>query len=384
MAGDMGEKTEEPTGKKLADARNQGQVPKSVDLTGAIGLTTAMLLILFLGDSTIDRFGAILRRVVSGQSFGGAPYDQASAYPVFVDTMSHGLLILVPFLAISFVVAAVVQIKQVGFRITTKPITPDINKLNPVKGFKRLLAVKNIVKTAINSAKMVIVLFAAFLLLKLRIGSLGALPGLEFTAAVMLIIRLMKEMALLLCIILLIIGIIDYVYQKWQHRRDLRMTKHEVKDERRSMEGDMTTKRKRFEMYRKIIVNQIQSNTPQADVVIANPTHFAVAIKYDPETMRAPRVTAKGADLLAFQMRSIAKANKVPIVERPPLARALYAAIEVGQEVAPEHYEAVAEVLAYVYRIDERARERNTPEGTQLRDQSRTESQRAKETMGAA
>jgi flagellar biosynthetic protein FlhB len=140
------------------------------------------------------------------------------------------------------------------------------------------------------------------------------------------------------------------------------MTKSEVQDERRNMEGDIGTKRRRMQMYRSIATNQIQAATPQADVVITNPTHYAVAMKYDRDTMRAPRVTAKGADLLALHMRKIAKAHRVPIVERPPLARALFRGVEVGEEVSPEHYAAVAEVLAYVYRIDERARDASIAE----------------------
>lgn len=362
MAEDMGEKTEDPTGKRLADARNRGNVPKSQDLSGAIALATAVILILALGGRTFEGLAHTLRRVLMGQTPGGDAIHMESALPAFIDSMASGLLLLLPFLILTFVVAAATQLAQVGFLFTTQPIKPNVNKLNPVSGTKKLFGMKNAVKSGVNSIKMAAVIAAAFFLLSLRLPQLGALPGMHLIPAVLTIGRLMLELAILLCIMLLVIGIIDYIYQRWQHKKDLRMTKHEVKDERRSMEGDMGIKRRRFEMYRKLVSNQIQSATPEADVVIANPTHFAVVIKYDQDKMHAPTVTAKGADLLAFHIRSIAKAHNVPIVERPPLARAIFANVEVGQEIAPEHYEAVAEILAYVYRIDERARGKANPQ----------------------
>ena len=170
--------------------------------------------------------------------------------------------------------------------------------------------------------------------------------------------------------LLIFIGFVDMFYQRWQHKKDLRMTKHEVKDERRSMEGDPQVKRRRFQIAQEIAAQGIQNGTPKADVVVTNPTHFSVGIQYDAENMAAPKVVVKGADLMAWRIRQIAKQHDIPIVERPPLARALYWGADVGTEIAPEHYEAVADVLAYVYRLDAEAAKRGgatrarTPEST--------------------
>ncbi len=159
----------------------------------------------------------------------------------------------------------------------------------------------------------------------------------------------------ILLALLLTIGLIDFFYQKWQHGQDLKMTKHEVKDERRSMEGDPKLKSKRFQMAREIALQRINSAVPKADVIITNPTHYSVAIRYDAATMKAPKVVAKGVDYLAMRIREVGRTHSIPIVERPPLARGLYASVEVGQEVSPEFYQAIAEILAFVYRLETQA-----------------------------
>lgn len=214
---------------------------------------------------------------------------------------------------------------------------------------------KNLVKTVVNTGKLVLVGGVAIVVTRRNLGRIVGLPQFEIADIVQIIARMALELAIWLVVILLVLGIIDWVYQRWQHKEDLKMTKQQVKDERRSMEGDPQVKSRRFRMMQDIILNQIQTAVPQADVVVTNPTHFSVAIRYDPEKMNAPKVTAKGADFLAFRIRHLAIASGVPIVERAPLARAIYSGIEVGQEISPEHYEAVAEVLAYVYRMESSA-----------------------------
>jgi flagellar biosynthetic protein FlhB len=164
---------------------------------------------------------------------------------------------------------------------------------------------------------------------------------------------------------MLIIGVADYMYQRWQYTQDLKMTRHEVTDERKSMEGDPEIKARRFRMARQMALQRVNQAVPKADVIVTNPTHFSVALRYDAETMAAPRVVAKGVDFLAMRIRQIAMTHGVPIVERPPLARALYYGVEVGRDVPAEHYQAVAELLAYVYRLDESNRPRLTPPNAQ-------------------
>ena len=210
---------------------------------------------------------------------------------------------------------------------------------------------RNLVKTVVNSLKLAVVVGVTAIVAVFRLGDVAGTAQVHAMAGAYATARIALELALWLLVILIVIGIIDFWYQKWQHNEDLKMTKQEVKDERRSMEGDPHVKSRRFEMMREIIGQRINSAVPQADVVITNPTHFAVAVRYDAETMAAPVVVAKGVDYLAWRIRQVATLNDVPIVERPPLARAIYHGVAVGEQVEPQHYEAVAEILAYVYRL---------------------------------
>ncbi|HHN78261.1 MAG TPA: EscU/YscU/HrcU family type III secretion system export apparatus switch protein [Phycisphaerales bacterium] len=276
----------------------------------------------------------------------------------FMDAMTRAAVLVVPVLVVAFLTAYIVQFVQIGWLVTFKTITPDLKKLSPAKGIKRIFDTKNLVKTGVNIGKLGAAIALTWALLKTRFETLAALPAMGVRPGMWMIGRLMAEVAVLLALLLLVLGLIDWFYQRWQFKRDQRMTKQEVKEERRNMEGDVEVKRRRTRMYAEIARQQVRAGTPTADVVVTNPTHFAVAVKYDGETMDAPTVVAKGADLLAFQIRQIAEQHGVPIVERPPLARALYHGTEVGQQIAPEHYAAVAELLAYVYRLDTDARRR--------------------------
>jgi len=182
-----------------------------------------------------------------------------------------------------------------------------------------------------------------------------ALAGVGLSPALAFALAMALRVALWTLAVLLILGIIDWAYQKWQHNQDLKMTRHEVKDERRASEGDLETKARRLRFARSLMVQRLQHDVPKADVVVTNPTHFSVALKYESGEMSAPRVVAKGADEMAMRIRYIAKTHGVPIVERPPLARALFKDVPVGKEIPAHHYQAVAEVLSYVYRLEGKA-----------------------------
>ena len=266
----------------------------------------------------------------------------------------EGMLVVFPILILSALVAYVGNFVQIGWLISFDPIQPKLNKLSPLAGIKRIFGVRGLVKTVVNTIKLVVMIFVSYQFIKSHMDEIAVLPKLVPMMAMNAILVLVFKLAMILAILLLCIAIIDYLFQKFQHSKDLRMSKQEVKDERKSMEGDPALKGKRLQMAREIVMQQLGANVPEADVIVTNPTHFSVAIKYDPETMSAPKITAKGADLIAFRIRQIARQNDVPIIERPPLARALYWGMEVGQEVSLEHYEAVAELLAFVYRIDNR------------------------------
>ena len=360
MPEELGERTEQPTARRLTEARDRGQVPKSTDLASAIVLFLGAVLIA-IGIGWIgDRFGLVLRTMLDFDRFtGGATVD--SIAPATRLAAWQLAVIMVPVLVIAFIVAYLSHFVQVGWLITFKPVQPKLENLSPLKGIKRVFGVRGQMKTLTNTLKLVAMVVVAILAVLARLPAIAAMPRMAPAQAMRLVGRLGLELALILAVLLLLIALIDYAYQRWQHIKDLKMTKQEVKDERRSMEGDPQLKGRRFRMYQQIIMQQITKSVPDADVVVTNPTHFAVALRYDKKTMASPKVTAKGADELAARIRNLALLNGVPMISRPPLARALYWGVDVGQAISPEHYEAVAEILAYVYRIDERPGRADNP-----------------------
>jgi flagellar biosynthetic protein FlhB len=354
MAEELGERTELPTARRLSEARGRGQVAKSQDLGSALDLVGAVLIIGVFGGSAISAMGAIMRRVLGGET-GGDPLAVSSASEAAVFVAVRAAWIIVPGLLAMLAVGCLSQFGQVGWLWTTEPLHPKLSKLNPVSGVRKLFNTRNLVKTVLNVWKLVLIGLVATLVIRGQLPQLMALPRLGMAPAMYLLALKALELVLWLLPLLVAIGVIDWLYQRWQHTQDLKMTRQEVKEERRSSEGDPEVKRRRHKLAYEIAMQRIQHAVPRADVVVTNPTHYSVALRYDAATMRAPKVVAKGADHMAFRVRHVAVRAGVPIVERPPLARALYHGVEVGQEVSPDLYEAVAEVLAYVYRLAGRA-----------------------------
>ncbi len=354
MAEELGERTEQPTARRLTEARERGQVARSQDLGAAVDLAAAVALVGVFGAWGISTLAAILRGLLGSGAPGDAT-DAASIWAVMAWAGEKAGWVLVPALLAAFLVGVAGQMGQVGWLWTMQPLQPRMDRLNPLTGLARMFNRRNLVKTAVNVVKLAVVAGVAALVVGRRVPSIAALPSLGGTASMFMIAKVALELVLWLVPLYLAIGLIDFLFQRWQHTQDLRMTKQEVQDERRSSEGDPEVKRRRLRMAYEVALHRIRTDVPKADVIVTNPTHFAVALKYDAATMRAPTLVAKGADLMAFRVREVAVAHGVPLVERPPLARALYWGVEVGQEVKPEHYQAVAEVLAYVYRVAGRA-----------------------------
>jgi flagellar biosynthesis protein FlhB len=353
MAEDMGEKTEQPTSKRLSDAREKGEVGKSQDLTAAIIMTGALVLMVVFAQSTLVRMVSLTRHnldpetVASSLLIGDLVGDlNQTAYQM--------ALVLAPFMFLMVLISGLAQFLQVGWLLSAKPLAPKLDKLSPLKGFKRLFSKRSLIKGGLDVLKFALVGGIAILALSFERELIAALPALTVVQAVLVAGAIIVRVAIWALLMLIFLGLADFAYQKWQRKQDLKMSKHEVKDERKSMEGDMEQKAKRLRMGREIAMQRLQMDVPKADVIVTNPTHFAVALKYDKESMDAPRVIAKGGDYMAMRIRQIATTAGVPIVERPPLARALYHHVDVGQQIHPEHFEAVAEVLAYVYRLDGR------------------------------
>jgi flagellar biosynthetic protein FlhB len=350
MAEELGERTELPTGRRLSEARNRGQVAKSQDLTSAIDLLGGVLLIVLFGGAAIAGMAALLRRVLEGQ-VPGNPLNSASLDALLMWALVEGAKLAGPALVAMMGVALLGNIVQVGWLLSTEPLTPKLERLNPWAGLKKLFNLRNLVRTGLNSLKLAMVVIVAALVVRKDLPAIAALPALGLVQGMYKIALMGGELVAWLLALILLLGLTDYAYQRWQYTSDLRMTRQEVKDERRDVEGDPDVKARRMRMARDIALQRVRQAVPKADVIVTNPTHFSVALKYDSDRMRAPRVVAKGADELAFRIREIAIANGVPIVERPPLARGLFWGVEVGREIAPQFYEAVAEVLAYVYRL---------------------------------
>lgn len=355
MAEDMGDKTELPTQRRLSEARERGQVAKSTDLAAAIDLIGALIVIMALGGWAASSMAGIMRSVLGGV---GESVAWEAVAPVLRQSFFHMGKAMVPALLILAGIAALAHVVQVGLHFSPKVISLKWSRLNPVNGVGQLVSRRNLVKTIVNSVKCGLVILVGYLVISGLIGRLVALPTLTTAAAFKVIGSALLELTLWLLAVLLVLGLADFAYQRWQHTRDLKMTKADVKDERRAMEGDPQVKAARFKMMQKIALQRVNSAVPKADVVVTNPTHYSIAIQYDATKMRAPRVVAKGVDFLAMRIREVALTHGVPMVERPPLARALYAAVEVGQEVREEHYQAVAEILAFVYRLEEEEKAR--------------------------
>ncbi len=363
MADDLGERTEMPTGRRLSEARQRGQIPKSQDLGAVIDLVGGMILLSILGTGVFAGMKALMRALLDSRMAGGGDATEGVAQSFSIDWLGSTLLLtgkemamlILPFLAVMFLIAAASQFVQVGILFTLEPLRPKFNKLNPISGVSRLFSKRSLIKSLMGAAKMGVLMLVAGLMIRSWVGQLAALPVLGAAAACWVIAGLIAELMTVLLAILLVIALGDFWYQKWQHLQDLKMTKQQVQDEMRSMEGDPEVKGRRLKMAREMIVQRIRQSVPTADVVVSNPTHFSVALKYDPETMAAPVVVAKGADYLALRIREIAAANGVPLIERPPLARALYHHVPVGKEISAEYFEAVAELLAYVYRLKQEA-----------------------------
>lgn len=354
MAEELGERTEQPTARRLAEARQRGQVARSQDLGAASDLAAAVLLLGVFGGWGLMSLAAVVRALL-GTDAPGAATDADSVLAAAAWAAEKAAWLLVPALLAAFVVGVAGQLGQVGWLWTAEPVRPRLDRLNPISGFARLFSRRSLVKTLVNVLKLAVVALVAAIVVGRRLPAISALPRLEAAAGMYMIAKLALELVLWLLPLYLVIGLADYLFQRWQHTRDLRMTRQEVQDERRSSEGDPEVKRRRLRMAYEVALHRIRTEVPRADVVVTNPTHFAVALRYDASEMKAPRVVAKGADLMAFRIREVAGAHTVPLVERPPLARALYWGVDVGGEIRPEHYEAVAEVLAYVYRVAGRA-----------------------------
>lgn len=353
--GPGGEKTEEPTSKKLQDARNEGQVAKSKEVTSAFEMLTAFLLLRFLAQYMGETFVGNMRHIYSQIPAYARMYEghiQTQTFrALFISSLIRILQIISPFLLAGFFVAFVTNLLQVKWKVTTKPLRPKFSKLNPVSGFKRFFSPNSLVELVKSVLKLVLIGYVVKSYLEKNMPPLYQLYDISLNQGIVQVGLLVINLGIRIALFYMLIAAVDFVYQKYKHKKDLKMTKQEVKDEYKNAEGDPQIKSKQRQRMMEASRRRMMQKLPEADVVITNPTHFAVAIKYEPEVYDAPYVVAKGADYLAQKIKDVAKENHIEIVENKPLARMLYANVDVGSVVPPELYQAVAEVLAFVYHL---------------------------------
>jgi len=342
------ERTEAPTPKKKQDARKKGQVSRSQDVVSMGVLLAAVIGLKIIGAALWEGMAGMVHDGLANPTT--QPLTAESAFGMGQGWAERTLLLMAPLLAIIVIAGILLNVAQTGLLISGAHLTPKMKNINPATGAKKIFSKEGAVNLFKSIAKMVIVGVVVWITMQSRLSELTTLGEKDVAASTAELAGIAVDMALRAAVVLFMLALVDYGWQRRQFMSQLRMTKQEVRQEMRETDGDPQIKgairRKRQEL-----MNRMISAVPKADVVVTNPTHFAVALKYDPVTMGAPVVIAKGADLLAKRIREVAMKAGVPVLEEPPLARALYAAVPVGHNIPANLFHAVAEVLAWVYAL---------------------------------
>lgn len=350
MASDeLGDKTEQPTEHRRNEARQKGNVARSVDLNAAGMMLAAAIAISYFGPSFTRAMAELMH--ASLQNAGVVQFDRGITLARFWDLAKLLAVNVLPILLAMAAAALALNLAQVGFLLAPEVIQPQLSRINPLDGAKRLLSMRALMKLAVSLGKLAVVVAVAGLsIYSMLPGFLGLLES-SIGSIIQQIEKSVVVLAYQLSAALVTLAGLDFLFQRWKHEQDLRMTKHELREELKQMEGDPLIRQRRREAHRKLTQARELQQVQHADVVITNPTEIAVAIKYDPQTMPAPAVVAKGMGEIAARIRQIAIEHNVPIVERKPLARALYRDVKVGQSIPVEMYEVFVEIMAYVYRL---------------------------------
>ncbi len=350
MAEDMGDKTEAPTPKRRSEARDQGNIARSQDLTASVVILGLMMMLKWYGEGLVKALKSLMEEVLSGRVLGDTNID--GLFALFTRMILVAARAMAPLFIGAIIIAVLINLIQVGLFFNTQRIQPNFAALNPTKGLSRIFGGgAGFVQLLMNAGKMTLVALTAYSAIHGRMAQIITVQQLTFIQIFGLGAQIVYSIITRITLLLLILAIVDYFYQRHKIEKSLKMTKQEVKDEMKSMDGDPKIKSRRRQIAIQMVTQRFKKDVPKADVVVTNPTEFAIAIKYDSDTMHAPRVVAKGQGYLAMKIREIAIEHGVPILERKPLARALYKMVDVGQEIPEQFYSAVAEILAYVYEL---------------------------------
>jgi flagellar biosynthetic protein FlhB len=354
MGGD--DRTEAATPRKRSELRKRGQVARSVELSSMFVFLGLIVCLHLVGGRALEYV-----RVYLASSLAGAHDTALSPHVLLTRGAEIGKVLLYtvgPILLTAVLLGVLISGVQTGFHLSWQALKPDFTHLNPLTGFQRLLSGRGLFETVKAMAKLGIIGYIAFATISGSYRDLVMTVSKDIPAALSLVGDVIYRLALRIALLLCVLAAIDYAYQRYSFEKSIRMTRQEVKEEFKQQEGDPLIKSRIRARQRQLARRRMMHEVPAADVVITNPTHFAVALRYDAATMQAPKVIAKGMGLIARKIRDIAAQHDVPIVENPPLARALYKTVDLGREIPGEFYAAVAEILAYVYQINARRRQR--------------------------
>ncbi|MDD3008760.1 MAG: flagellar biosynthesis protein FlhB [Arcobacter sp.] len=343
---DEEEKTEEPTSKKLEDAKNEGNVNKSMEVTGAAILFFGSLYLLFFSSFSLIE---IKKLMMFSYGFIGQELDSTIFFTITYTVTLTLLKALAPLFILVIILAMATNWMQFGF--VTIPLKFDLQKLDPIKGIQNIFGFKKLIEALKLTLKLTIIMVVMFILFILTNKEFLMMMNQETTATINTMLQLSIYFILAILFILIIFAIIDFYFSRHYYMKSLRMSKQEIKDEFKNMEGDPQVKGRIRRIQMQMAQKRMMSNVPNADVVITNPTHYAVALKYDNKVNSAPVVAAKGIDFLALKIKDIARENRIPIIENPALARSLYEQIEVDKEIPSSFYKAMAEIFSYIYEL---------------------------------
>lgn len=349
-----GEKTEEPTSRRITKAREQGQIAKSQELNSALVLLACFSTLGIFGSYIYHQMAGLTQYVLGNLSQGD--FTVSSLKKVYIEVTLTGAKALAPIVAVAMATGLAANYLQVGVLFSTEALTVKLDRLNPINGFKRLFSAHSLVELVKSVFKVLIVGIVIYRVIKDNFDIFPKMLDMDITASATFIGNLAVKIGLESGVLILVLAAADLWFQKWSFHKSLKMSKQEIKEEFKQTEGNPQIKGKIREKMRRMSMRRMMQEIPKADVVITNPTHYAVALRYDGATMTAPQIVAKGQDHLALRIKEIAREHNVATVENKPLAQALFKGTEIGDHVPPELFQAVAEVLAFVYRLKGKVR----------------------------
>ncbi|CAN2040152.1 Flagellar biosynthetic protein FlhB [Candidatus Magnetomoraceae bacterium gMMP-15] len=345
------EKTEKPTGKRRGKARSEGQVARSTEVSSVAVLLAGLSAIYMFASFLYDRISDFMHNHFS---LIASPYMNDVDFIKFGrDVIQDFILTVAPVMGVIFLVAFLINAIQVGgIKVSWKAIKPKLSKMNPISGLKRVfISPQSLVELLKSVAKIIIVAWIAYITIKGEINGMLSVGDMEVRSIILYLLSVMFKIFIRVCLAMIFLAILDFSFKKWKHEEQLKMTKQEVKDERKQSDGDPQVKARIKRVQREMAMRRMMGDVPKADVIVTNPVHLAVALSYDSDSMKSPTVLAKGAGKIAERIKLIAKEHQIPIVENKELARSIYKMVEIGGEIPSILFQAVAEVLAYVYRL---------------------------------